>query len=188
MKKIMVSLILFFILFVYGCTTQQDTKSTVMDGAVVNTTVERNTTQLHWKLVPLIDVLSGEKFTIADFAGKPFLIESFAVWCPVCLKQQQEIKKLHEKLGEAVVSVSLDTDPNEDMQKVLEAVQERGFTWRFAISPIEVTKALIEEFGPAVVNAPIAPIILVCEDGSTRLLGKGVKDVEELEAELERGC
>jgi len=133
-------------------------------------------------------VRGGETFTINDFAGKKVLVESFAVWCPVCTKQQREIQKLHEEVGEAVISISLDTDPNEDIQTVLEAVQERGFTWRFAVSPPELTKALIDEFGSAVVNAPIAPVILVCEDQSTRLLGRGTKSVEELKAEIQRGC
>ncbi len=141
-----------------------------------------------WKTIPLLDVRTGETFTIGDFARKPVLVESFAVWCPVCTKQQQEIKKLHEEVGEAVISISLDTDPNEDAQKVLDAVQERGFTWRFAVSSAELTKTLINEFGPAVVNAPIAPIVLVCADQSTRFLGRGTKDVEELKAELQRGC
>jgi len=144
-----------------------------------------------WRSFPLTDVSSGEAFKISDFAGKMVLVESFAVWCPVCTKQQQEIKKLHEENENSeneIISISLDTDPNEDEQKVLEAVQERGFTWRFAVSPAELTKLLIDEFGPAIVNAPFAPVILVCENQSARLLGRGSKSAEELKAEIERGC
>ena len=181
-KAILTILILVIIsIFFYGCAQQQRTDLPTISPAA-------DSIQLDWKTVPLTDVRSGETFTINDFAGKTVLVESFAVWCPVCTKQQQEIQKLHEEVREAVISISLDTDPNEDAQKVLDAVQERGFTWRFAVSPPELTKVLIQEFGSAVVNAPIAPVILVCKDQSARLLGRGTKSVEELKAEIQRGC
>lgn len=171
----------FISLFLLSCASPPTTQSS-------DSVPSDSTPILNWKTSPLVDVRTEESFTISDFAGKPVLVESFAVWCPVCIKQQQEIQKLHQELGDSFVSISLDTDPNEDAQKVLEAVLDRGFDWRFAISPAELTKSLIDEFGPAIVNAPIAPIILVCEDQSTRFLGRGTKDVEELKAELERGC
>lgn len=177
MKKRM-ALFVLLSLFLYACTSSSPSPPSQIDSSPT----------VDWKTSPLVDVRTGETFTISDFTGKPILVESFAVWCPVCIKQQLEIKKLHEEVGEAVVSISLDTDPNEDTAKVLEAVLDRGFTWRFAVSPAELTKTLIDEFGPAIVNAPIAPIILVCEDQSTRFLGRGTKDVEELKAELQRGC
>lgn len=177
--------ILFFLIlsvFLYGCAPQQS------EQLPIDVSPADSSQKVKWRTVPLTDVRTGTTFTISEFSGKPVLVESFAVWCPVCAKQQKEIQKLHQELGEAVVSISLDTDPNEDAQKVLEAVLDRGFTWRFAVSPPELSKALIEEFGPAVVNAPIAPIILICEDQSTRFLGRGTKSVEELKTELQRGC
>ncbi len=180
MKKAILTLLILSVFF-YGCTQQQGVDTSIPSSA-------KDSTEPDWKTILLTDVRNGETFTINDFAGKTVLVESFAVWCPVCTKQQQEIQKLHEEVGEAVISVSLDTDPNEDTQKVLEAVQERGFTWRFAVSPPELTKSLINEFGSAVVNAPIAPVILVCEDRSARLLGRGTKNVEELKTEIKRGC
>ncbi len=179
MKKAILFILMFSVFF-YGC-TQQQSQPPSMD-------VSPDSQKAEWRTIPLMDVSTKEVFTIRDFAGKKVLIESFAVWCPVCTKQQQEIQKLHEEIGEAIISISLDTDPNEDAERVKEAVRERGFTWRFAVSPPELTKALIAEFGSAVVNAPIAPVILVCEDQSARLLGRGTKNVEELKAEIERGC
>lgn len=184
-KKIMI-LMAVISLFLYACAPLASPPSASPQSA--SPTPSDSSPAVDWKTFPLLDVRTGKTFTVSDFVGKPILVESFAVWCPVCTKQQQEIQKLHQELGEAFVSISLDTDPNEDAAKVLEAVQERGFAWRFAISPAELTKTLIDEFGPAVVNAPIAPIILVCDDQSTRFLGRGTKDVEELKTEIQRGC
>ena len=46
-----------------------------------------------WAQVELIDAVSGEVFRIADYAGKPILVESFAVWCSTCLRQQKEMAR-----------------------------------------------------------------------------------------------
>jgi hypothetical protein len=141
-----------------------------------------------WMDIELRDVASGETFTIGDYAGRPVLLESFAVWCPTCTVQQREIGRLREREGEAIVHISLDTDPNESEAIVEEHLTRNGFDWYYAISPIELTRALMDDFGLAVVNAPGAPIVLVCADQSTRLLRSGVKTADDLLAEIEDGC
>ncbi|MFC2079346.1 TlpA family protein disulfide reductase [Candidatus Bipolaricaulota bacterium] len=137
-----------------------------------------------WAQVELIDAVSGEVFTIADFAGKPILVESFAVWCSTCLRQQREMARLIELAGDAIVHVSLDTDPNEDLDKVRAHADRNDFTWLFAIAPIDMTQELIEAFGLTVVNAPRAPVILIEANGSARLLPNGVKSAEALLEEI----
>ncbi|MFC2083331.1 TlpA family protein disulfide reductase, partial [Candidatus Bipolaricaulota bacterium] len=110
--------------------------------------------------------------------------ESFAVWCSTCLRQQKEMARLIELAGDAIVHVSLDTDPNEDIDKVLSHTQRNEFAWLFAIAPIDMTQALIADFGLTVVNAPRAPVILIAADGTARLLPNGVKTAEELLEEI----
>ena len=142
-----------------------------------------------WMDIELTDVTTGETFKISDFKGQPILLESFAVWCPTCSEQQRQIKKIRETGDDDTVHISLDTDPNEDEDRVREHVEFNRFDWYYAVSPIELTRALIDEFGVVVVNAPRAPVILICEDQSARLLEKGgVKNADELLAEIERGC
>jgi thiol-disulfide isomerase/thioredoxin len=141
-----------------------------------------------WKCEDLVDVLTGETYQIKDFEGKPILVESFAVWCPTCLKQQLKMKDLLESDGDSIVHISLDTDPNEDEELVKEHAEKNDLNWKFSVSPIEITKKMIEEFGIGVVNAPSAPVILVCADQSTRLLEKGVKSAQELKEEIAKGC
>ncbi|MBI4151777.1 TlpA family protein disulfide reductase, partial [Candidatus Woesearchaeota archaeon] len=171
-----------------GVKTNTENNEENSDSSVLITEEHKEKTQVDWKTFPLKDVRSGKTFTISDFTGKIVLLESFAVWCPICTKQQKELQKFHEEIGDLVISISLDTDPNEDEETVHRALQERGFDWRFAVSPPELTKILISEFGSVVVNAPSAPVILVCKDQTSRLLGRGVKDAEELKEEIERGC
>ncbi|MFQ5815390.1 MAG: TlpA family protein disulfide reductase, partial [Candidatus Hydrothermarchaeaceae archaeon] len=84
--------------------------------------------------------------------------------------------------------ISLDTDPNEDEDRVRWHLETYGFDWIFAVSPIELTRALIDDYGIGVVNAPAAPVILICEDQSTRFLRSGIKPAGELLSEIEKGC
>ena len=140
-----------------------------------------------WMDTELTDVTTGQKFKISDFKGKPILLESFAVWCPTCLRQQKEMAELKLSEGDAIIHISLDTDPNEDEAKVREHVERNGLDWYFAVAPIELTNALVDEFGLSVVNAPSAPVILISEDQSTRLLRSGVKSADDLLSEIEMG-
>ena len=137
-----------------------------------------------WWNTELRDVNTGEIFSISDFEGKPILLESFAIWCPVCTKQQKETKKLDAELGDSVISISLDTDPNEDEDRLLEHTTKNGFDWYYAVSPSDITRALIDDFGVEIVNAPSVPVVLICGDGSARKLDSGLKKVAELKAEL----
>lgn len=133
-----------------------------------------------WMDFELVDAVSGEVFTIREMIGKPILLESFAVWCSTCLRQQKEVAKLAESEGDRILHISLDTDPNEDLDRVKDHALRNGFGWYFAVAPIEMTQMLIDTFGLTVVNAPRAPVVLIAEDGSSRLLENGVKFAAEL--------
>jgi cytochrome oxidase Cu insertion factor (SCO1/SenC/PrrC family) len=146
------------------------------------------TTTTTWMTEVLTDVNSKETFAIAQFKGTPILLESFAVWCPRCTSQQKNIQALHEEVGDEVISISLNTDPNEDAARVQDHTARHGFTGRYAIAPKELTQALIDEFGISVVNAPSVPVVLVCEDLSTRLLPRGIKSANTLKNEIAKGC
>lgn len=132
-----------------------------------------------WLTAELTDVSTGETFRLSDFEGTPVLLESFAVWCPICLSQQREMEKL---LAEDVdvIHVSLDTDPNEDESNIRSHLDRHGFSWRFAVASPEVTQSLREQFGLGVVNAPSAPVILIDSDLNPTFLRSGVKPASEL--------
>lgn len=141
-----------------------------------------------WRTATFTDVRSNEQFTVDSLAQKrPVLLETFAVWCSTCLRQQKELRAFHERVGDDVVSVSLDVDPNEDAAKVRSHVEKHGFDWRYAVAPAEVTQSLIDEFGRSIAHPPSAPVVLVCADGARRLRD-GVKSASDLEAQVANGC
>ena len=139
---------------------------------------------IDWKQVELEDVRSGEAYTVAELE-KPVLVETFAVWCTTCTRQQQEVQKFHSESG--VTSVSLNVDSNEDRQKIQDHLDRHGFDWRYSVSPTSLTRSLISDHGRVMVNPPSAPMVLVCEEGE-RKLPTGVKPVSKLQEEVEKGC
>jgi cytochrome oxidase Cu insertion factor (SCO1/SenC/PrrC family) len=143
---------------------------------------------LDWRDITLKDVNTGEIFKISDFAEKPVLLETFAVWCPVCTQQQKQIRSLHASVGDDVVSISLNVDPFEDESLVASHAGSNGFGWIYAVAPPEMTQLLIKEFGTVVVAAPSAPVFLVCDDHQARYLGRGVKSSSRLLSEVAAGC
>jgi hypothetical protein len=84
--------------------------------------------------------------------------------------------------------VAIDIDSNEDVELIREAWKARGLTEIVAISPERLTSTLVDEYGPEIVTAPQAPIVLISADQtSARLLPSGLKDAEELTAEIAKG-
>jgi cytochrome oxidase Cu insertion factor (SCO1/SenC/PrrC family) len=141
-----------------------------------------------WMDMELTDVATGQKFRISEFKGTPVLVESFAVWCPTCTEQQKQTRELKNRVGDEVVHVSLDTDPNEDEVAVRTHIEENSFDWYYAVSPIELTRALIDDFGNKIIFAPGVPMVLICPDQSNRLLPGGIKSPDDMLSEIEEGC
>jgi hypothetical protein len=85
-----------------------------------------------WFNAQLTDVNTGKSFKMADFKGKVVLVETMAVWCSDCLKQQNEVKALHAQLGQRddFVSVALDIDLNENDGTLKAHAMNRGFAGR----------------------------------------------------------
>ena len=142
-----------------------------------------------WRNTTLQDVSTDENFTITGLE-KPVVVETFAVWCTTCSRQQSEIKDIHGSVEFS--SVSLNVDRNENREKIIQHKETNNFTWTYAISPISLTNQLRERFGNSIANPPSAPVILVCEDGARRIqkegFGSPVKSSKMLEEEIKLGC
>jgi len=133
-----------------------------------------------WRSIELSPVRGEETFTI-DSLDAPVVIQSFAVWCPKCQRQSERFAKLDD----SITPVSLDTDPNEDAEKVRKHAEDNGFDWRFAVAPTEMTKALVDEFGTTVTNAPSTPVIVACEAGVADFFSGSINSAGQIESAAE---
>jgi len=155
-----------------------DGMSEPTDGATGDGTMTAggNGSNAPWRSMELTPVRGGDPFTVDGF-DRPVVLETFAVWCPKCERQQRRLRNLDD----SVVVVSLNTDPNEDAAKVRAHAETKGFDWRFAVAPPAMTKALIDAFGPTVTNAPSTPVIVACQDGSAEFLSGRIHSAATIE-------
>lgn len=188
MKKLVMILISLVVLvfMLSACAKEQPQQNTQQYAEQKTSDAEEQKND--WKNMTLTDARTDKSYKISDFKGKTVLLESFAVWCPLCLKQQQIIQQLEQQSSGKIISISLDTDPNEEQEIVKQHAISNNFEWYFSVSPKQMTDALINEFGLSIVHAPSTPVILICADQNTRLLGKGVKSIEKLQEEINKGC
>jgi thiol-disulfide isomerase/thioredoxin len=134
------------------------------------------------------DVRTGASFTINDFKGKVVLVETMAVWCPTCLRQQQEIKALHDLLGmrEDLVSLSLDIDPNEDETILAGYTQQNSqFDWLYAIAGPDASREIGNAYGDQFLNPPSAPVLVIDRHGVAHPLPFGLKSAEDLMKQIQ---
>jgi thiol-disulfide isomerase/thioredoxin len=130
----------------------------------------------------LTDVTTGEPLTIADHAGKVVFVETMAIWCVNCRSQQADALDALEELNDPdVVYVVLDVEPGESATDL--AAYEAEHEWdafAYAIAPVDVSRALADEFGDLVLNPPATPIMVIGTDGTVTLTEWGHKSTEDL--------
>jgi hypothetical protein len=135
-----------------------------------------------WFDVPLVDVRTDQTFTINDHHGKVILVETLAMWCSSCLKQQNEVKALHELLSadDRFVSIGLDIDINEVAEDLKAYTDKNQFDWLYVIAPVEVAREISMLYGAQFLNPPSTPILVIDKSGEVHLMNFGLKSADDL--------
>jgi thiol-disulfide isomerase/thioredoxin len=181
MRKILCGLFLYsLVLLASACTPLQEQIIQPSPSPVPVSTPE-------WFNIELVDAQTGETFTINDYAGKVILLESMAIWCPNCVVQANEVRNLHQNLGnpQDLISVSLDVDINEDSAALKDYAYGYGFEWHFAIAPLKVARALGNLYTAQYLNPPLSPMMIIDRFGEVHHLEYGLKDAELLQKAVE---
>ena len=139
-----------------------------------------------WFTAELIDVNSGETLTVAGLKGKVVLVETMAIWCSNCLRQQREVQALHEALGmeDGLVTLVLDIDPNENADHLRDYAAKQGFDWTYVVAPPEVAREIGQLYGDQFLNPPSTPMLIVDRHGEVHLLPFGRKTALDLQGAL----
>jgi thiol-disulfide isomerase/thioredoxin len=140
-----------------------------------------------WFSAPLVDVHTGESFSIQELEGRVVLVETMAVWCSNCLRQQREVQALHAALGERedFTSIALDIDPNEDADTLRNFATQNEFDWLYVVAPVEVAREFGELYGQQFLNPPSTPILLIDRHAEVHTLPFGIKSAAELQSSIE---
>jgi thiol-disulfide isomerase/thioredoxin len=140
-----------------------------------------------WFMRSLIDIHSGDNFTVQDFQGKVVLVETMAIWCSNCLQQQQQVRALHDALGDRddFVSLAINIDPNEDADALQAYTSRHGFDWFYTVAPAELSRELSQLYGNQILNPPAVPMFIIDRQGEVHPLPFGVKSAQSLQQALE---
>ncbi|MGD8458243.1 MAG: TlpA disulfide reductase family protein [Anaerolineales bacterium] len=140
-----------------------------------------------WFDYTFTDASTGQTFTINDFQGKVVLVETMAMWCSNCFKQQTQVNELHDLLGERddFVGIGLDIDPNEDIAALKGYVEKNAFHWLYSVPPAEISREIGSLYGSQFLNPPSTPILIVDRHGEAHPLPFGIKSAQDLLGYLE---
>jgi thiol-disulfide isomerase/thioredoxin len=135
-----------------------------------------------WFSTELTNAHTGESFVVADFEGKVVLVETLAMWCSNCRKQQGEVQTLHDLLGERddFVSLGIDIDPNENAEALQAYIDNHGFDWLYTVAPSEVSREIGQLYGDQYLNPPSTPMLIIDREGKVHLLPFGIKSAKSL--------
>lgn len=146
------------------------------------TAVEGDTADPTWLDYQFTDAVTGETFSISGFKGKVVLVETMAMWCSNCMKQQIQVRELHERLGERddFIGIGIDVDLNEDLGMLAAYVQKNEFSWLYSVASTEVLAGIQDSLGGQFLNPPSTPIVLFDKEGNPHALPFGIKSADEL--------
>ena len=140
-----------------------------------------------WFDAELTNVQNDQSFTINELHGKVILVETMAIWCSNCLKQQKEVLLLHEMLGmrEDFVSLGFDIDPNEEADGLKSYVEKNGFDWPYVVAGVDLAREFSDLYGNQYLNPPSIPMLIIDRNGEVHLLPFGIKSAETLQDALQ---
>lgn len=110
--------------------------------------------------------------SLADFAGRPLVINFWASWCPPCVLEMPEFEKVHQALGAEVAFLGVNVQ--DDPEDALNLATETGVSYSLAADP----SAEIQ-LGFAIISLPAT--LFISPDGQELDRWVGVLDETELE-------
>jgi thiol-disulfide isomerase/thioredoxin len=97
---------------------------------------EAETARPAWQTIALTNSRTGERFSLADFAGKTVYVEPMATWCTNCRAQMHRVVPVYEELSadNRFAFVSLSVGESITDSDLAGYADREGFDWIFAIA------------------------------------------------------
>jgi peroxiredoxin len=188
MNKVFRALLILAIGMVFAACTwfDEDEVSSVQNDPPTEEVAVETVSRPEWQFIELIDVNTGETFTLADFEGQTVFVETMATWCSNCRSQLRNVRSSLELVDEDAnyVFIALSLETNLTDSDLADYTENEGFSWVFAVMSDEMLRNLADEFGRSVANAPSTPHFIIRPDGTLTELVTGVESAEEIARQM----
>lgn len=122
---------------------------------------------------------NGKTVSLADFKGKPLIINSWAAWCPFCRKELPDFAAVQKELGDKVVIIAIDRAESVDTQK--RYTNELGVT-----SDLIFLQDSGDTFYQSIGGFSMPETIFVDKDGNIRDHKRGPMDQVEISERIKK--
>ena len=139
-----------------------------------------------WMMIGMQNAVTNEIFTVDDLKGKIIFVETYSRNCYPCGEQKLKLQEFISEKNNSIIHISMNTDPNADIEEVLKTVDFYNYDWPFVLASKELRSSITKQFGNKVLRYDHAPLILICEDQSAYLLGDGIKGEFQLNEALKK--
>lgn len=127
----------------------------------------------------------GSPLAVADLAGQPVFVETFATWCSNCRQQLVATQEAAATAGDQAAFLALSVEDDLDPAALDDYAAEHGFTdVTFAVLDAASLTLLQDHFGPSVLVPPSTPKFTITPDGTPGELVLGPESVDEILAQL----
>jgi len=72
----------------------------------------------------------GREGSLADYRGRPLVVNFFASWCPPCIKEMPAFEEVHQELGDRVAFLGFDV--RDQLEKGMATAERAGVTYDLA--------------------------------------------------------
>ena len=79
------------------------------------------------------ELLDGGEGSIADYRGRPLVVNFFAKWCAPCVEEMPGLEEAHQELGDEVEFLGLSENETEEDSR--DIVEETGVTYDIGRDP-----------------------------------------------------
>ena len=114
---------------------------------------------------------------LADFAGKPLIINSWAAWCPFCKKELTDFVAAQKEFGDKVVIIAIDR--SESLAVAKGYTDQQGITdnLTFLLDPSD-------SFYRSIGGFSMPETIFVDKDGNIVFHKRGPMDINEMREKI----
>ena len=122
---------------------------------------------------------AGKTIRIADFAGKPIVINSWAVWCPFCRKELVDFVTVQKEFGDKMIIIAVDRAETRNVAK--KYTDELGVTGEMVFL-LNYSDSFYQSIG----GFSMPETIFVDRNGDIVFHKRGPMDAEEIRAKIKK--